>query len=161
LRGDLPAKIVSSVVKRWFFWHFLRRRTPSEDFSETNTCVDPLQIGQFIEQKTRSIYFVDLLPLQPHFLRERLLGEFGFDFQSPLIFALRAQYASPFAVPGRMRSPPSLALPACPNLTVFFLPVSGFVITFLNRFSIARAILAFLAVFGYKYLRCCIVVILQ
>jgi hypothetical protein len=32
-----------------------------------------------------------------------------------LIFAERAQYASPFFVPGLMRSPPSFAFPACPN----------------------------------------------
>ena len=82
-------------------------------------------------------YFVDLLPLQCHFLRERLLGELGSDLQPPSIFALRAQYASPLAVPGRMRSPPSLALPACPYLMVFCLPVSGFVTTFLNLFSIS------------------------
>jgi hypothetical protein len=36
-------------------------------------------------------YFIDLLPLHFHFRRDRLLGEFGSDFQSPLILADRAQ----------------------------------------------------------------------
>lgn len=42
---------------------------------------------------------------------------------------LRAQYASPFAVPGLTRGPPSFAFPAWPYLTVFLRPVFGFVIT--------------------------------
>jgi len=36
-------------------------------------------------------HFIDLDPLHFHFLRERLLGELGSDFQSPLILAERAQ----------------------------------------------------------------------
>jgi len=36
-------------------------------------------------------YALDLLPLHFHFLRERLFGLLGSDFQSPLIFADRAQ----------------------------------------------------------------------
>jgi len=36
-------------------------------------------------------YFIDLLPLHFHLRRERLLGELGSDFQSPLILAERAQ----------------------------------------------------------------------
>jgi hypothetical protein len=37
------------------------------------------------------LHFIDLLPLQRHFLRERLFGLLGSDFQSPLILAERAQ----------------------------------------------------------------------
>ena len=81
---------------------------------------------------------MDFEPWQCHFLRDRLFGEFGSDFQSPLILALRAQYASPLAVPGRIRSPPSAALPACPNLTVRSRPVLGFTIVFEKRFSISE-----------------------
>jgi len=82
---------------------------------------------------------MDFEPWQCHFFRDRLFGEFGSDFQSPLILALRAQYASPLAVPGRMRSPPSAALPACPNLTVRSRPVFGFTIVFEKRFSISES----------------------
>jgi hypothetical protein len=59
-------------------------------------------------------YFIDLLPRHFHLRLDKLFGLFGSDFQSPLILAERAQYASPLAVPGRIRSPPSLAFPACP-----------------------------------------------
>jgi len=82
---------------------------------------------------------MDFEPWQCHFFRDRLFGEFGSDFQSPLILALRAQYASPLAVPGRMRSPPSAALPACPNLTVRSRPVFGLTIVFEKRFSISES----------------------
>ena len=36
-------------------------------------------------------YFIDLLPLHFHLRRDRLFGELGSDFQSPLIFADLAQ----------------------------------------------------------------------
>jgi hypothetical protein len=83
-----------------------------------------------------NFYFMDLLPRHFHFLRERLLGEFGSDFQSPFIFADLAQYESPLAVPGRILSFPSDAFPDCPNLTVFILPVSGFLNIFAKRVAI-------------------------
>ena len=78
------------------------------------------------------IYFIDFSPRHFHFFRERLLGEFGSSFQSPLMFADRAQYASPFLVPGRIRSLPSLAYPACPYSTVRVRPVALLVIVLLN-----------------------------
>jgi len=37
------------------------------------------------------LHFIDLLPLQRHFLRDKLFGELGSLFQSPLILAERAQ----------------------------------------------------------------------
>jgi len=37
------------------------------------------------------LHFIDLLPRQRHFLRDRLFGELGSLFQSPLILAERAQ----------------------------------------------------------------------
>jgi len=88
-----------------------------------------------------SCYFIDLLPLHFHLRRDRLFGEFGSLLQSPLIALDRAQYESPLAVPGRILSPPSAALPACPYFTVFLRPVAGLVTTFLNRFSIIVAFL--------------------
>jgi hypothetical protein len=81
-------------------------------------------------------YLIDLLPLQRHFLRLNWFGEFLSLRQSPLIAFDLAQYASAFFVEGRIRSPPSAALPACPNFTVLLRPVAGLVTTFVNRFSI-------------------------
>jgi hypothetical protein len=91
-----------------------------------------------------SHYFIDLLPRHFHFRRDRLFGELGSDFQSPLILADLAQYESPLAVPGRIRSPPSAALPACPYLTVFFRPVVGLVTILVNLFSITFSLLFWL-----------------
>jgi hypothetical protein len=73
------------------------------------------------------------LPEHFHLLRLKFSGLFGSAAAFVCFFfwaALLAQYASPFAVPGLTRGPPSDALPACPYLTVFFRPVFGFVTTF-------------------------------
>jgi hypothetical protein len=52
----------------------------------------PIIIGQVVYvQLLVDLHFIDLLPRQRHFLRDRLLGELGSDFQSPLILAERAQ----------------------------------------------------------------------
>jgi len=68
--------------------------------------------------------------------RERLLGELGSLLQSPLILLDLAQYASPLLVPGRILSPPSLALPACPYETLRVRPLT--VLTILtNRLPFA------------------------
>jgi hypothetical protein len=76
------------------------------------------------------LHFIDLLPLHFHFLRERLFGELGSDFQSPLILAERAQYEFPLAEPGL------IVAPFWPYFTVLVLPVFGFLTTLVNRFSI-------------------------
>jgi hypothetical protein len=94
-----------------------------------------LSLGYFIGLLVLA-YFIDLLPLHFHLRLDRLFGEFLSLRQSPLILADLAQYADPLAVPGRIRSPPSAALPACPNFTVLLRPVAGLVTTFLNRFCI-------------------------
>lgn len=76
-------------------------------------------------------------PLQRHFSLDNLRGEFGSLAASEcsLIWAaLLAQYASPFAVPGLILSPPSFAFPACPYLTVRSRPVAESRTTFMNLF---------------------------
>ena len=63
------------------------------------------------------VYLFDFVPEHFQRLRERLSGEFGSLAAFGLRFfcpADRAQYASPFDVPGRTRGPPSFALPAWP-----------------------------------------------
>ena len=64
-----------------------------------------------------------MLPTHPHFFLDKELGEFLSLFQSPFILVLLAQYASPFF------DPTDIVPLGSPYLTVFFLPVSGLVIT--------------------------------
>jgi hypothetical protein len=61
------------------------------------------------------IHFLDLVPLHFQRLRDKFNGLFGFlaALGERLFWpADRAQYASPFDVPGLTLGPPSLALPA-------------------------------------------------
>jgi hypothetical protein len=55
----------------------------------------------------------DFLPRHFHFFLDNAFAHGG--FLHFLILRERAQYASPFLVPGLMRSPPSLALPFWPK----------------------------------------------
>lgn len=115
---------------------FMRLESPSSQ-RPARSCVDSqsFHCEEGIRVKLGN-YFIDLLPRHFHLRRDRLFGEFGSDFQSPLILADRAQYAEPLAVPGRILSPPSFAGPAWPYLMVRVRPVLGFLTTLVNLFSI-------------------------
>jgi hypothetical protein len=73
-------------------------------------------------------YRIDFVPRHFHFFLDKSLGHGG--FLHFFIFAERAQYASPFGVPGAM------VAPFCPYRMVRLRPL-GEVTTFLKRFWMA------------------------
>ena len=141
--------ILSASAARRFPSHFASGGTSSSFFGNGITIGLFLSISTFnLFSHGGTVHHLRLLaPTQRHFFLERLLGLFGslaffadlppLRIISRLIPRLRLQYESPLEVPGRIRSPPPFALPACPYDTLRVRPVFGFRTVFAKRLPLA------------------------